>query len=432
LIFHLQLYQQFFSAMLPAGDLDNANSVFNALVDRVRTLEDAASKYSGMLEFFNTQLHFFQGLPTNLPVAITSLETRATVLETNLKELDDQVGALPRVRQPVSHAHFKEAMDTLRSDMSNNINTVTQASRTSSPAKPRLALPEVFSGKREEWKSFQARVDLFFVANDSTYPTDTDKILFAISRLGPDTAATKMMERYVPSFRKPADERPNMICNLDVFWNYMTKNFGVLNSHVVAEISLRNLKQKGSALDYTNKFTTLAADVKWNNSEDAMISAYRLGLKESVLEAIAREEEPTTFAEFSQLAIDIDTRQYSYTLTRPAARTSTSSTSSSRPVASSHAHRAIAPVTAVESTPSPMDLSQAQHRPIDAAEKQRRKDNDLCGYCGADDHWVRDCPNKPKTSRKPISKPSSFSIPAALAQTCPDSDVTFDLGKDIA
>ena len=226
-----------------------------------------------------------------------------------------------------------------------------------------------------------------------------------------------------------------MICSLDVFWTYMSKNFGVLNSHVVAEISLRNLKQKGSALDYTNKFATLAADVKWNNSEEAMISAYRLGLKESVLETIAREEEPTTFAEFSQLAIDIDTRQYSYSLTRPAARTSTSSTSSTssgRPAVSFPAHRTTAPAATVESTPSPMDLSQAQHRPIDAAEKQRRKDNDLCGYCGADDHWVRDCPNKSKTLRKPASKPSSFSIPAALAQTSPNSDVTFDLGKDIA
>jgi len=232
--------------MLPPGDLDNANSNFSALVDRVRALESAASRYTEMMEMFHTHLSFFQGLPSNLPVAITSLEDRAATFATAIQELDEQVGALPRVRQPVGQAQFREALETLRNDMSNNINIVAQASRISSPAKPRLALPEVFSGKREEWKSFQSRVDLFFVANDSAYPTDTDKILFAISRLGPDTAATKMMERYIPSFRKPASERPNMICSLDVFWTYMSKNFGVLNSHVVAEISLRNLKQKGS------------------------------------------------------------------------------------------------------------------------------------------------------------------------------------------
>ncbi|KAF2721140.1 hypothetical protein K431DRAFT_346633 [Polychaeton citri CBS 116435] len=30
--------------------------------------------------------------------------------------------------------------------------------------------------------------------------------------------------------------------------------------------------------------------------------------------------------------------------------------------------------------------------PVSAEEKQRRIDNNLCRYCGSDDHWVHDCP----------------------------------------
>lgn len=36
--------------------------------------------------------------------------------------------------------------------------------------------------------------------------------------------------------------------------------------------------------------------------------------------------------------------------------------------------------------------------PISAVEKQRRRENNLCGYCGAADHFVRNCNRKPKSN----------------------------------
>lgn len=60
-------------------------------------------------------------------------------------------------------------------------------------------------------------------------------------------------------------------------------------------------------------------------------------------------------------------------------------------------------------------------------EKQRREDNGLCRYCGADDHWAKDCPKKSKFTPKPFSKPTQS---IAAVQTSPD--VVFELGKDNA
>jgi uncharacterized coiled-coil protein SlyX len=393
-----------------------ANAAFDALTNRVSTLEHTITRYSGLLDIMMKHESFFSTLPPTLEAEITSLRSRIDKQDRLIKDLDDQINEIPFVKQPVGHKDLRQAMETLRTELSPSQTTVVP--------KPRIALPDVFSGKREDWKSFQSRLDLFFVAHDTAYPSDTDKILFAISRLGTDTAASKSMERYIPNFRLPAEQRPALLCNLNDFFLHMSKSFGVTNSHLVAEIAIRNLKQKGSALDYTNKFTNLAADVKWNNSEDAMISAYRLGLKEAVLETIAREEEPATFAEFSQLAIDIDTRQYSYSLTKTSTRSYTAPPV--RPAATTHAPRPAAP--AYESTPSPMDLGQAQHRPIDLAEKKRRKDNNLCGYCAAEDHWIRDCPLK-KDTGKPTLK-AAQALPGTQTSTL--LDVVVDLGKDNA
>ena len=46
-----------------------------------------------------------------------------------------------------------------------------------------------------------------------------------------------------------------------------------------------------------------------------------------------------------------------------------------------------------------MDLTQAKH--ISKEERQRRKDNDLCGYCGAKDHWIKDCLILPLEGKTP-------------------------------
>ncbi|KAF9117429.1 Retrotransposon-derived protein peg10 [Mortierella sp. GBA39] len=171
-------------------------------------------------------------------------------------------------------------------------------SQSSTPAKPKHDAPVLISGKREDWKTFQAQLgQLFLIAAP---PTDVDKIMFSISRLG-GAAAFKYMEKCIPSFKLHAEERPLLLSNLNAFFKAMSKTFGVTNAHVLAESQFRTLKQRGSALDYTNKFTNFTADSKWNDA--AMISQYRFGLRENLQESIAKYEEPETFAEFSQLAM---------------------------------------------------------------------------------------------------------------------------------
>ena len=54
--------------------------------------------------------------------------------------------------------------------------------------------------------------------------------------------------------------------------------------------------------------------------------------------------------------------------------------------------------TSSRTAPSRMDLSalnrSRKRGPIDEAEKKRRRDNNLCIYCGQSRHWATNCPYK--------------------------------------
>lgn len=428
--------------MLPNSEILTANARFQALMDRVATLEqtvaplqakvneleETVEKYRDMLEFILSNEDFFSSLTVNLNPRLLNLESNAQKMTSQLP--------------PITRAELGKLFHDHKTDVTNIVSAIFQSSTphpsNNSPSRPKVAPPAVFSGKREDWKGFQSQLELFFVANETLYPNDHDRIVLAISRLG-DTAAFKYMQRYVPSLKLPIEERPACISNLDQFFALMSKNFGVSNAHVLAETQLRQLKQRGSAIDYTNRFVNLAADTAWNDS--AMISQFRLGLKESVQDAMANYPEPTTFAEFSQLAIDVDNRQYGYTLTRSGNKSSGAPSRSTTAHTSTTTHTLSTPATvstpttsAPTTTSMDMDLSHVRHGPLSPSERLRRQKEGLCTYCGSADHWLDDCPKKP-------AKPSFKNAPKATAsisalqptQTSDQPDtISFQLGKDSA
>jgi hypothetical protein len=376
---------------------ERANQAFAALETRVKDLEALLKSYKEPLEHLKKNYEFFTDLTSQLNKRFLTVEAEVTRLNSKIGEKE---------------------LTKFRDDLLTTISALVQSpSKDSVPFKPKVDAPVPFSGKREDWKTFQAQLELFFLHVAPTYPKDGDKILYSISRLG-ETGAFKFMEPYIKSFKLPEEERPLLISDLATFFKTMSKTFGIANAHVLAESQLRALKQKGSALDYTNKFVNLAADTKWNDA--AMISQYRLGLKENVQETMATLEEPETFSAFSQLAIDIDNRHYGYVLTKGANR-STSNTTRSQ----SNTPQRTAPTTSSTASPPSMamDLSQAQHRAIPAQEKQRRHDNNLCHYCGEEDHFVKNCPNKSKFN---------FRSSASVSTIDTSDDVVFNLGKDNA
>ncbi|KAG0249096.1 hypothetical protein BGZ95_007690, partial [Linnemannia exigua] len=173
----------------------------------------------------------------------------------------------------------------------------------------------------------------------------------------------------------------------------------------------------------------LAEETGWNDA--AKISQYRLNLKSAVVDELGRrDDEPTTFAEFTQLAEKIDNRQYAHVQhVRGQGRGYSSSVSSSTTSSSPIASRTSAPAHAPSPSSTAMDLSQVRHTgPISDEEKQRRKKNNLCMYCSSDKHFQKDCPTCPSSFKTTTTLASS----SIVQNNDPSSTVSFTLGKDDA
>ena len=149
----------------------------------------------------------------------------------------------------------------------------TRISAHAATEKSKHPIPEAYSGKREDWKTFSNHLTLYFEANKSQYRSQTEKIVFVISRLG-NGPAFKYMQAYIPLLSKSSADHPQILCNYHLFLKTMADNFGMQNAHLVAEAQLRTLRQKGSALDYSNKFLELSADVDWNVSRPTTLHCH--------------------------------------------------------------------------------------------------------------------------------------------------------------
>jgi hypothetical protein len=425
------------------NELDERLKIIESSMTSLKTIESS-------LNILHNNVGFFERIATTLEPRLAMIETAITVsLPAQIQNQDhlDKANVVTEASMMTTTAirlEVKELQKTIddfrrdavanwvsKADLKVELATTKPGDQDpSAPTKTKLPTPAPFTGERADWKSFLSHLTVYFTANSAQYAKDSDKILFAISRLG-SGSAFKFMEPYILDFAKPLPQRPMMISDYATFVKTMSDSFGVQNTHVVAETALRALHQKGSALDYTTKFNELAADTTWNDS--AKISQYRVGLKDAVSDALALlDEEPLLFADFAAKAIQLDARQYARYLDK----SKTSNT---------HRHPPPVPVKPSFSAPSPasynssyrpgpsnprqpvsttssndMDLSAASAHQITADERNRRISTNACIYCGEIGHWKVDCPRKDKQSQAVLSS-------MTLSPIGPDS-YTFELG----
>lgn len=244
-----------------------------------------------------------------------------------------------------------------------SVHSTTSVSSSDSD-KGKMIPPAEFSGKRGDWKSFMSRLQFHFINYPKTYPTDTKKILFMITRLG-DTSAYKYIQNYVNDFEKPEHSRPAFLTNYELFVKTLRTSFGDAQANIIAEAQIHKLTQgTSSASDYSNKFIDLADNLDWNDA--ALISAYRRGLSTRIQDLInvSDKEEPKDFNGFKDLAVSYDQKLFAQLINNrntPNTSTNRLQPATSRPPGPSITHSKPAPTTSTPSTATPMDLSQAHH-----------------------------------------------------------------------
>ncbi|KAF9912666.1 hypothetical protein EC991_009402 [Linnemannia zychae] len=187
---------------------ESANQAFIQLQERVTALETSLEPHMDSLNHLKAHKSFFVNITHHME--------------------DKQRGLEDSLSEKIERSDLTSIMASFRDDLLATITALVKPSsdQPSSSSKPKVDAPAIFSGKREDWKTFQSQMELFFLNAAPLYPKDVDKIMYTVSRLG-DTGAFKYMEPHIKSFKLPEETRPLLISDLAVFFKTMSRTFGV-------------------------------------------------------------------------------------------------------------------------------------------------------------------------------------------------------------
>ncbi|KAI8595739.1 hypothetical protein EDD21DRAFT_28350, partial [Dissophora ornata] len=212
----------------------------NALGSRVTAIETALQGIESALKFLHDNADALKSLvDASIGSRLSNLENQAATAANPAEVAKRATANAIATIQPEITA-LRTTIDNFRRDATATWATKSELNvRLANQAAPafersKYPVPDVFSGKREDWKTFSNHLTLYFKAQDVQYRTASGKILFAISRLG-NGPAFKYMQTYISKFDKPAAEQPQIISNYEIFLKTMADNFGVQNAHLVAE-----------------------------------------------------------------------------------------------------------------------------------------------------------------------------------------------------
>jgi Retrotransposon gag protein/Zinc knuckle len=274
--------------------------------------------------------------------------------------------------------------------------TPTPTTALMNPARePKIPTPDRFSGDRRQFRIFMSQVKTVFKLNASRFPNDESKVLYIGSLLTGDAAIwfEAMYNSSMADFN-----------NYKTFQSFFESLYKDPNDQFTAQREIVKLSQgKGSATAYTTRF--LALSVRSGYDDTALLYMFHEGLSDEVKDVLATTPHvPEHLDEFVRLAIAIDNRLFARRQDKQ--RNSNRSFHRPMPVQTPSFERQPTPTrpreTIRQDGPTPMDLSNLQTRKsLTAEEKQRRRDLNLCLYCGKEGHQARNCPESPKNGRQP-------------------------------
>ena len=164
------------------------------------------------------------------------------------------------------------------------------------------------------------------------------------------------------------------------------------------------VKQGASAANYRSEFDSIAQYLTWD--ESALRSQYYEGLKADVKDALSYcADEPEDYKAYQDLTIRLDDRIYERkkeSRTKKPPRSHAPPGAAARKPSQAYTKQTTTYVAQRDDGPQPMDLDgtrSPKFKPLTNAEKQRRREHNLCLYCGGEGHRAGACPNKTSSAR---------------------------------
>ncbi len=246
-----------------------------------------------------------------------------------------------------------------------------------SQSEPRLPVPGTYGGEPNFCRTFLTRCSMHFALQSRTFATEAARVAFVLTLLTGRAAlwGTAVWENADPcceSFQALSAEMRGV---------FDRANTGREAARVLAE-----LKQgERSVSEYSIEFRTLAVECRWN--DEAQWDMFLHGLADRIQREIYVLDLPEDFNGLVELALRVDARLSRMERRIPPSRHPglTESQRSSGGDAVGHIH-----------DPEPMQVGRAR---LSREEKERRRSQGLCMYCGAAGHFASHCPVKEQARR---------------------------------
>jgi hypothetical protein len=238
---------------------------------------------------------------------------------------------------------------------------------------PKVALPDKFDGTRSKYRGFINQLRLVFQLQPDRYPDGRTQVgLLGTLLTGP------ALSWFAPLL----EQNSPLLDDLDAFLEDFEPAFGDSDKARTAANKIRSLTQGNRpASTYASEFRLLACDLTWG--ESALIDQFHEHLRSDVKDLLLTMKDPVTLNEAITNAIRCDNRLFE----RRRERHMELPSSYSRPPQVS------APPNST-TTEDPMQLDAIRPRTLTASEKERRRANNLCLYCGGSGHFAQSCPSK--------------------------------------
>lgn len=243
---------------------------------------------------------------------------------------------------------------------------------------PKLSMPEKFDGTRSKFRGFSNQVKLFIRMQPQRYSTE-------ISKVG--LIGTLLTGTALAWFGPLNEQNSPLLENFEAFMEEFSTTFGDVDKARMADSKIRELQQGSRpASIYASEFRQLSCDVDWE-SDMALVRQFYWGLRDDVKDLLLTMPDVSTLAEAISQAVKCDNRLFERRQNKrlgPQIRVPLSSPPST--------------TLALPSNPinnyDPMQIDSIRYRTLTQDEKDRRRREGLCLYCGEEGHLARDCKKK--------------------------------------
>lgn len=308
-------------------------------------------------------------------------------------------------QQPLTAEDLLERLHQRINQLESQLHSATaqpsfQPTYMSHGIEPKISGPAPFSGRKEEALEFLLKCDMVFNVQARTYAANQSKIAY-VTNLLKDEAYRWIM----PYLAANAEDQPYWLKDWNGFKEEFKKVFGDTEIGETARHKLKHLRQTGPATSYATEFRRHAAYLHY--SDEALRHLFFDGLKEDVKDKLLTPNACESYEDLIDLAIKWDNllfqRRRNASSSRPAQRID-NLFAKSRPVVNNfrptYNNSQSAPA---QSTHTPMEIDAVRPRfaPLSQKEKDHRRANNLCLYCGKSGHVANNCNARVNPSSKP-------------------------------